>query len=121
MYYSRCPIKGHGTLRIVEKANRKRKSKLLLFLSRSNKGRQLPYPKSLTLVFFQAPNKGTQKTPEATDTDRKKSKLEIVLNSKQPVQQPEEGAKRASYAEIKLSSPSTKEPPRSGGFRSEVS
>lgn len=77
--------------------------------------------KFITPVLFQGPGKETSKTPEVTDTDRKKTKLEIVLNSKQPAQQPEAGAKRASYAEIKLSSPSTKEPPRSGGFRSEVS
>lgn len=78
---------------------------------------------SLSLLF-QGPSEGTQKTPEVPDTDRKKTKLEIVLNNKQPAQQqqqPEGGAKRASYAEIKLTSPSTKEPPRTPGFRSEVS
>ncbi|XP_050733418.1 serine/arginine repetitive matrix protein 2-like isoform X7 [Eriocheir sinensis] len=72
--------------------------------------------KAVDQAITKGPSKGAQKTPEATDTDRKKTKLEIVLNSKQP----EGDAKRASYAEIKLTSPSTKEPPRSGGFRSEV-
>ena len=77
---------------------------------------------SLSLIL-QGPSEGAQKTPEALDNDRKKTKLEIVLNNKQAAKQqlPEGGAKRASYAEIKLASPSTKEPPRTPGFRSEVS
>ena len=73
---------------------------------------------SLSLLL-QGPSEGPQKTPETSDTDRKQTKLEIVLNNKPAQQQPE--AKRASYAEIKLSSPSTKEPPKTKGFRTEVS
>nr|XP_045612941.1 uncharacterized protein LOC123767354 isoform X2 [Procambarus clarkii] len=59
---------------------------------------------------------------EAKDAERKKTKLEIVLNNKKPdVPEPDLANKRASYAEIKLTSPPTsKDTPKTQEYRSEV-
>ncbi|XP_042229550.1 uncharacterized protein LOC121871386 isoform X3 [Homarus americanus] len=69
----------------------------------------------------QGPGETTQKAQEAKDVDRKKTKLEIVLNNKKPdAQEPDLINKRASYAEIKLTSPTSKDTPKTQEYRSEV-
>ena len=44
--------------------------------------------------------------------------MEIVLDNQQ--NKPEEANKRSSYAEIQITSPSSKEPPRTQEFKTEV-
>ncbi|XP_027231857.2 uncharacterized protein [Penaeus vannamei] len=54
------------------------------------------------------------------DADRKKSEMEIILNKKKPEEQdPKIKSKRSSYAEIQLTSPTTKEAPKQE-FKTEV-
>ncbi|KAK8719234.1 hypothetical protein OTU49_014163, partial [Cherax quadricarinatus] len=62
-----------------------------------------------------------QTSQEAKDADRKKTKLEIVLNNKKAdVPEPDTANKRASYAEIKLTSPTSKDTQKIPEYRSEV-
>lgn len=73
-------------------------------------------------IILQGPGETTQKSQEAQVADRKKTQLEIVLdNKKSDVQEPDPANKRASYAEIKLTSPTAKDTPKTQEYKSEVS
>lgn len=70
----------------------------------------------------QDPREADKKSQEAQDMDRKKTKLNIVLNKKPDDQGlPDLTSRRSSYAEIQLTSPTAKEAPKTQEYRSEVS
>ncbi|KAK7070821.1 NUAK SNF1-like kinase 1 [Halocaridina rubra] len=73
-------------------------------------------------VTSSAPGCSVQQAPASSQNtqegDRKKSQVEIVLNNKKP--EPDIANKRASYAEIQLTSPTVKEAPKPQEFMSEV-
>lgn len=90
-------------------------------LKKNNINQEIEGMMSAIKAVDRAITKGPADSHAVQEADRKKSQVEIVLNNKKPVtQEPDLANKRASYAEIQLTSPTAKEAPKPQEFRSEV-